>query len=64
MIDEIYLSKRVETSGGQVFDLTADCNTAATALCFMIKMNIKIWLQCIQSKIEERKFRKLVLIKL
>ena len=37
MIDEIYLSKRVEASGSQVFGLTADCNVAATALCFMIK---------------------------
>ena len=34
MIDEIYLSKRVESSGGQVFGLTESC---ATALCFMIK---------------------------
>ena len=37
MIDESYLSKRVEASGGQVFGLTADCNVAATALYFMIK---------------------------
>ena len=37
MIDKIYLSKRVEASGGQVFGLTADCNVAATASCFMIK---------------------------
>ena len=37
MIDEIYLSKRVETSGGQIFGLTENCEVAATALCFMIK---------------------------
>ena len=37
MIDEIYLSKRVEAGGGQVFGLTADGNVACTALCFMIK---------------------------
>ena len=37
MIDELYLSKRVEASGGQVFGQTADSNVAATALCFMIK---------------------------
>ena len=37
MIDEIYLSKRVEASGGQVLGLTDDCQIAATALCFMVK---------------------------
>ena len=37
MINDIYLSKRVEASGSQVFDQTADCNVAATALCFIIK---------------------------
>ena len=37
MIDEIYLSKRVESSGGQVFSLTENCAVAATALCFMVK---------------------------
>ena len=37
MIDEIYLSKRVEASGGQIFGLTENCEVAATALCFMIK---------------------------
>ena len=37
MIDEVYLSKRVEASGGQVFGLTDGCDVAATALCFMIK---------------------------
>ena len=37
MIDEIYLSKRVESSGGQVFGLTESYAVAATALCFMIK---------------------------
>ena len=37
IIDEIYLSKRVETSGRQIFGLTKNCEVAATALCFMIK---------------------------
>ena len=37
MIDEIYLSKRVEASGGQVLGLTDDCKIAATALYFMVK---------------------------
>ena len=37
MIDEIYVSKRVEATAGQVFGLTEDCEVAATALCFMIK---------------------------
>ena len=36
MIHEIYLLKRVESSGGQVFGLTKSCAVAATALCFMI----------------------------
>ena len=37
LIDEIYASKRVESTRGQVFGLTGDCEVAATALCFMIK---------------------------
>ena len=37
MIDEIYLSKRVEASGGQIFGLTDSFYVATTALCFMIK---------------------------
>ena len=37
MIDEIYLSKCVESSGGQVFGLTESCAVAAKTLCFMIK---------------------------
>ena len=37
IIDEIYLSKRVEASGGQVFGLTDGCEVASTALCFMVK---------------------------
>ena len=37
MIDEIYLSKRVEATGGQIFGLTENCQVAVTALCFMIK---------------------------
>ena len=36
MIDKIYLSKHVESSGGQVFGLTESCAVAATALCFII----------------------------
>ena len=34
MIDEIYLAKRVEASGGR---LTDNCQVATTGLCFMIK---------------------------
>ena len=37
MIDEIYLAKRVEASGGQLFGLTDNCKVATTGLCFMIK---------------------------
>ena len=37
MIDEIYVSKRIEAGGGQIFGLTEDCEVASTALCFMIK---------------------------
>ena len=37
MIDEIYLAKRVEASGGQLFGLTDHCQVATTGLCFMIK---------------------------
>jgi len=37
MIDEIYLSKRIEATGGQIFGLTENCEVATTALCFMIK---------------------------
>jgi len=37
MIDEIYVAKRVECSGGAVQGLTADGGVASTLLCFMIK---------------------------
>ena len=37
MIDEIYVSKRVEAARGQTFGLAEDCEVASTALCFMIK---------------------------
>ena len=37
MIDENYLIKRVEASGGQLFELTDNCQVATTGLCFMIK---------------------------
>ena len=37
MIDEIYVSKRIEAAGGQIFGLTEDCEVASTALCFTIK---------------------------
>ena len=37
MVDEIYLSKRIEASGGQLFGLTENCQIATTALCFVIK---------------------------
>ena len=34
LIDEIYVSKRVESTAGQKFGLTEDCEFAATALFF------------------------------
>ena len=37
MIDEIYLAKLVEASGGQLFGLTDNRQVATTGLCFMIK---------------------------
>ena len=37
MIDEIYVAKRVEYSGGDVKGLTPDCAVASTLLCFMVK---------------------------
>lgn len=37
MIDEIYLSKRIEYSGGQVYGLTEKGEAATTMLCFMVK---------------------------
>ena len=37
MTDKIYLSKRVETSRGEIFGLTKDCEVASIAVCFMIK---------------------------
>ena len=37
MIDEIYLSRRVEASAGQILGLTDISQVATTALCFMIK---------------------------
>ena len=37
MIDKIYVSKRIEAAGGQVFGLTENSVVASTALCFMIK---------------------------
>ena len=37
IIDEIYVAKRVEYSGGDVQGLTADGTVASTLLCFMIK---------------------------
>lgn len=37
MIDEIYVAKRVDYSGGRIQGMTADGNVASTLLCFMIK---------------------------
>src|SRR6218665_4071868 len=37
MIDEIYISKRVEYSGGEVKGLTPEGTVASTLLCFMVK---------------------------
>ena len=37
MINEIYLSKRIEATGGHIIGLTDNCKIASTALCFMVK---------------------------
>jgi len=37
MIDEIYITKRVEYSGGEVKGLVTDGSVASTLLCFMVK---------------------------
>ena len=37
MTDEIYITRRVEYSGGEVIGLTPDGSVATTLLCFMIK---------------------------
>ena len=37
MIDEVYVSRRVEYSGGRVYGLTENGESASTLLCFMIK---------------------------
>ena len=36
MIDEIYLCKRIEATGGHILGLTDNCEIASTALCFMV----------------------------
>ena len=36
MIDEIYISKRIEATGGHILGLTDNCEIASTALCFMV----------------------------
>ena len=33
---EIYLSKRIEATGGHILGLTDNCEIASTALCFMV----------------------------
>ena len=35
-IDEIYIGKRVELTGGRIVGMTENCEVAQTALCFMI----------------------------
>ena len=37
IIDEIYVAKRIEYSGGEIQGLTSDGSVASTLLCFMIK---------------------------
>jgi len=37
IIDEVYVAKRVEYSGGSIHGLTTDGNVASMLLCFMIK---------------------------
>ena len=36
MINEIYLSKRIEATGGHILGLKDNCKIASTALCFMV----------------------------
>ena len=36
MIDEIYLSKRIEATEDHILGLTYNCEIASTALCFMV----------------------------
>ena len=36
MIDEIYLSERIEVTGDHILGLTYNCEIASTALCFMV----------------------------
>ena len=36
MIDEIYLSKRIEATGDHILGLTDNCEIASIALCFMV----------------------------
>ena len=36
MIDEIYLSKRIEATGGHILGQTDYFEIASTALCFMV----------------------------
>ena len=38
MIDEIYLSKRIEATGDHILCLTDNCKIASTALCFMVQL--------------------------
>ena len=37
IIDEIYIARRVEYSGGEIIGLTPDGSVASTLLCFMVK---------------------------
>jgi len=37
IVDEVYVAKRVEYSGGSIHGLTTDGSVASTLLCFMIK---------------------------
>jgi hypothetical protein len=37
MIDEIYVARRVEYSGGQMYGMLPNGDTATTSLCFMVK---------------------------
>ena len=44
MIDEIYLSKRIEASGGQIFGVTDGCEVAATAFIVLYDQVSYEWL--------------------
>ena len=56
MIDEVYVAKRVEYTGGVIQGLTLDGSVASTLLCFMIKSVVgKYKDHCKESLVTENK---------